>query len=156
MNVYERLTINTALALVAFSFVLTAIFMPSLPDQVPVHFDGSGRPNRIGSRYELIALPVVQLIVVGILWSIRFTHPDHYNLPPAQNAEHRARMVQNTRSMMATLSLIVSTFMTWLSYSILRVGQGGSMVSAWLPVGLLLISVLATAGIFTFRTHQMR
>ena len=156
MNSYERLTINAALTLVGLSFVLAAVFIPSLPDQVAVHFDGSGRPDRVGSRYELIALPILQSIVVGIFWAIRFTHPDFYNFPPARNAEHRARMVQNTRSMMATLSLVVSAFMTWLGYSLLRVGQGGLMGSAWLPVSLLLIGVLATGALFSYRTHQMR
>ena len=40
--------------------VLSTVFMLFiLPDTVPVHFDISGAPDRWGSKFELLILPVV-------------------------------------------------------------------------------------------------
>ena len=51
------------LALVAV--IGTAAVLPFLPETVPVHFDAAWNPDRWGSRWELLLLPVILLILAA-------------------------------------------------------------------------------------------
>lgn len=42
----------------------TGILMKILPDRMPMHFDPQGRPDRYGSKYELIIIVVLSLLVL--------------------------------------------------------------------------------------------
>jgi hypothetical protein len=53
------LSINLAL----FGYI--AIRFPGLDFQLPLHFNSLGQPDRIGTKMELFALPIIGLIVLG-------------------------------------------------------------------------------------------
>lgn len=38
----------------------------AIPDPLPLHFDASGLPDRIGSKSDILALPSIGLIVFGM------------------------------------------------------------------------------------------
>ena len=42
-----------------FTVLSTVIMLFVLPDTVPVHFDITGAPDRWGSKFELLILPLV-------------------------------------------------------------------------------------------------
>ncbi len=50
-------------------FVYLVVVWPSLPSQVPMHFDLHGNPDRIGSKNELI---IVLLIITVISMAISY------------------------------------------------------------------------------------
>ena len=53
--------INLILLIVAFA--MTAIALSVLPDIVGVHFDIHGNPDRFGSKYELLILPLAVFVM---------------------------------------------------------------------------------------------
>ena len=52
------------LGLALFGFL--AFRFPSLPEQVVLHFDASGQPDRVGPRQGLFLLPLIGLVTWGI------------------------------------------------------------------------------------------
>lgn len=57
--------------ILAVPFIYLAIVWPGLPAQVPMHFDGEGKPNGYGSPGEfLFGLVLVLLICAGTIWLI--------------------------------------------------------------------------------------
>ncbi len=46
--------------------VITAAVLPIMPEQVPMHYNIEGAVDRMGSRYELLLLPVLVLLVVAV------------------------------------------------------------------------------------------
>lgn len=61
----ERLLLALMLGLPLLSLAAYVVVLPWLPEQVPVHFDLAGRPDRYGSPLELLALPLVGLGLAG-------------------------------------------------------------------------------------------
>ena len=57
------------LALVLLSVVVTVIFISMMPDQVPVHYNGAGQVDRIGSKYENLIFPGT-MIFMGIVFLV--------------------------------------------------------------------------------------
>jgi hypothetical protein len=53
------------LVLLVIVWVITARF-DALPDQLAVHFDASGRPNQIASKYDLLRLALFGLFVLAL------------------------------------------------------------------------------------------
>src|SRR5438270_365372 len=68
--------VGTLLLLVVVA-VITARF-DALPDQLAVHFDASGRPNQIASKFDLLRLPLSGLFLMVLNWLLGvWLHPRH-------------------------------------------------------------------------------
>jgi hypothetical protein len=53
-----------------------ALRFDALPDQIALHFDASGRPNQIASKYDLLRLPFLGLVALVLDWLIGvWVHP---------------------------------------------------------------------------------
>lgn len=52
-------------ALVLLAVVVSVIFISMMPDQVPMHYNGAGQVDRMGSKYENLIFPGA-MIFVGI------------------------------------------------------------------------------------------
>ena len=50
-------------ALVLLAVVVSVIFISMMPDQVPMHYNGTGQVDRMGSKYENLILPGVMVIM---------------------------------------------------------------------------------------------
>lgn len=62
-NKYRILT-----ALMILPYVVTGIFLIFLPDQIPMHYNAQGEVNRIGSKYEMLLLPVLFSLIGGFMY----------------------------------------------------------------------------------------
>ena len=58
----------TAIAiLIAINLVTSAVLVSLMPDQVPVHFGPGGVVDRMGSKYETLALMAALPLVIGVV-----------------------------------------------------------------------------------------
>jgi uncharacterized membrane protein len=76
----RRLNVVLVLALAGF----TAWGYNRLPAQIPVHFDITGTPDRMGSRISFLILPCVGIATIAVLYVVtRFAvrNPRLINLP---------------------------------------------------------------------------
>ena len=48
----------------ALTMISSIITFTMLPETIPVHFDFYGNPDRYGSRFEMLLLPVILVIVI--------------------------------------------------------------------------------------------
>lgn len=69
----ERVLLGVAVGMPLLSLAALLVLLPSLPDQVPLHFDAAGEADRYGSPLELLTLPLMGLGLTVLLWgSSRF------------------------------------------------------------------------------------
>ena len=45
---------------------ITAAVMPFMPEMVPVHYNIDGSVDRMGSRYELLLMPLLIILIVAV------------------------------------------------------------------------------------------
>lgn len=55
-------------ALLILSYVITGIFLTFLPERIPMHYNAKGEINRIGSKYEMLLLPVLFSVLGGVMF----------------------------------------------------------------------------------------
>lgn len=59
-------------ALVLLGFLTAGVFLTVAPEQIPVHFDLSGRIDRWGSKYEFLVMPVINVLFAAFMaWVAR-------------------------------------------------------------------------------------
>ena len=46
--------------------VITAAVLPFMPERVPMHYDIEGNVDRMGSRYELLLMPLLIIVIVAV------------------------------------------------------------------------------------------
>ncbi len=91
--------------LVSWFFTLAAL--ASLPERVPIHWNLAGEADRWGSKYELLFLPVLQLLLAGflLLWP---------RLDPARKGPWRAwPAVVAATAWVLTLTQLAILYLTW-------------------------------------------
>ncbi len=68
------------IVLLILPFIALAVALPSLPAQVPMHFDSHGNVNRYGSPFELLILPGINVLVAILLYFIPRIDPMRANI----------------------------------------------------------------------------
>lgn len=125
--------------------VLAAAVLPLLPETVPVHFDAAWNPDRWGSRWELLLLPGVLLLLAGVFTLVMNTWEK--KAEGAEEDKARAGALTNRKAAgiagISTVSVLMLVF-AWILLRIHRAAaSGGEAVGSALDrLPFLLMGIL--------------
>jgi uncharacterized membrane protein len=118
-----------------FHIVLIARAWAILPSTIPVHYGFSGQPDAWGGKAELLALPVVSvLLYLGLTWLARYPHKLNYPWTITErNAEQQYRLA---KSLVGAVKALLIWLFTAISWQTIRVatGQAGGLGGAFVVV----------------------
>lgn len=80
---------------------ITAAVLPMMPEKVPVHYNINGNVDRVGSRAELLLLPVILLAVAAV----SALAMKHYEKRAESADESEARSARANRKALGVISL---------------------------------------------------
>ncbi len=109
------------------SLALTAAGLPFLPETVPVHFNASWQPDRWGSRYELLLLPVLLFLLSGVWMLILIS----FEKKAADTEDEKVRADALTNAKAAgiagiSVNAVLLLIQLWLFLLIYRMSVSGS------------------------------
>lgn len=140
-----------------------------VPPEVPVHFDGSGRPDRWGSPETLYLLPGIATALTALLLGIGASLPglaraggDWINLPKkkvfvALPVEARVRVVAPLGAMLGWVALGAGFLFLWILEESGRIAIAGRFSDAtlpWTPMTLPIVVILGLVGGFWVRVAR--
>ncbi|WP_284652125.1 DUF1648 domain-containing protein [Flavobacterium terrisoli] len=110
------------LVLLGFWFFMLSHYT-QLPDIIPTHFGGGGKPDGYGSKWTIIMLPIVgTLLYTGLTIVSRFPHKFNYTATITQaNAEKQYSIMVRMIRVMKTMVLL--TFFV-LDYQTTQIALG--------------------------------
>jgi len=114
------------IALIAL--VGTAAALPFLPQTVPVHFDAAWNPDRWGSRWELLLLPAV-LVVLAAAWRPLLAAVEK-KAAGAEEEKAGASARTNAKAIGisgAALAAMLTLVQAWLLLRVFRAASGGTV-----------------------------
>jgi len=133
------------LALLSSYFILW-FYWSSLPDSIPVHFNFTGEPDRIGSRSELLEF---QFLIAGVymLLTVVSRFPRWYRYPCKITVENAARQYSIARSFFLWLKGLTTCYMAYTTWRIIQItlGRAGSLGFFYSPILLTLLFILIVA-----------
>lgn len=133
--------ILNVLGMTAFigSLIYLLIVWPSLPGEVPAHYNGVGEVDRWGSKWEIIIMPMIGLMMwIGLTILERYPHVYNYTNITEENV--RAQYL-NGRMMINVLKNVMIGIFAYLNWKDIQIALGyQDTLGVWfLPIFLLLI-----------------
>ena len=129
--------LNYALCLVAL--VSTVVALPYLPESVPMHFDINGAVDRYGSKYEMLFIPAI-LILLNVLSEFGLLRVSRNGRDP----ESRAVKSDSANAKVASLSTTVISFvMVILNFALIYVAHSSADNLGELPFDFSGLSAVA-------------
>ncbi len=129
------------LALVCL-WLFVLINYSSLPDVIPVHFDGAGKVNGSGSRATILVFPIVaSILLVSFTWLNK--HPHIFNYPKAITPSNIVQQYTNATRMVRYFKFAIAFAFLLIAYLILEMIKAKSdSIGIWvLPMVLGLIFI---------------
>ncbi|MEN2434438.1 DUF1648 domain-containing protein [Weeksellaceae bacterium A-14] len=128
------------LVLVAL-WVYTGVRFPSLPQEIPVHFDFHGNPDNYGSRNMIWIEPVVATLLFLLLQYVsKNVQSPLLNIPQSLRENKWLAEV-----FVMGMSVVVSVLFLVIGYGSIQVSSGQSATLSYLPlilVGLMFVYML--------------
>lgn len=103
-KIMERVNLTLFLCFL-LSFGVAMVF---LPERIPMHFNAAGDITREGSKYELIIVLVLEIIINGIL-ALVTRYPSIWNTPCTVNKENQEMAYQLTKDLLLWLQVCMQT-----------------------------------------------
>lgn len=129
--------LNYALCLVAL--VSTVVALPYLPDSVPMHFDINGAVDRYSSKYEMLFIPAI-LILLNVLSEFGLLRVSRTGRDP----ESRAVKSDSANAKVASLSTTVISFvMVILNFALIYIAHSSADNLGELPFDFSGLSAVA-------------
>ena len=145
------------LALIIAQWILPLSAMSSLPDQVPVHFDLAGNPDRFASKtsWEMWFGSIIGTFL-GALVIVLMRFPGAYNVPrkaeiAALPTTQRERIHDLMREMLLAIFTIVQVLVLALVATIFALASATTMKMPWVLIVAFMAAPLAVGIIYLVR-----
>ena len=113
-TLYHRIAGIVAPVIYAALFLFVALRWRSLPERIPTHYDFAGNVTGWGSRWMLVIMPAIGLLVdIAMAVSLRF--PQSWNTGVKITVRNRTRVVRIVRDLIADLRLTIALIMCVLT-----------------------------------------
>lgn len=104
-NYSKWLQYGSAGILILFWF-LTLVLIRTFPDEIPVHFNLSGVPDKYGSKSTAYWLPIIATFVYFFLMIIN-RHPDKFNYPFSITKNTASKHYQLAQNLIRWMQIII-------------------------------------------------
>lgn len=106
-----------------------------IPDKIPGHYNAAGVVDRWGSKGEILAMPIVMVILYALLSIIAF-FPSIWNAPVKITEENKEFVYSNLKSMLILMKMELIIAFSYISYCNIRVRELGIW---FLPLELIIV-----------------
>ncbi len=132
---YDILVEIVCLILLIGVLIYLVLNWNSIPERIPGHYNAMGEIDRMGSKKELLVLPIISwLMYLGMTVLERF--PQIWNTGVTVTAENKERVYRVLKNMLSTMKLIMVAVFVYLT---INSSQAISLSVWFLPVFITLM-----------------
>ncbi len=123
-------------------WVITLINYSSLPETIPIHFNGAGEADGFGGKATILTLPIVATILF-ISMSILNKYPQIFNYPTTITDENALAQYTGATRLIRSIKLIIVLIFAVISYKTIQTATNkADGLGLWfLPTILALIFI---------------
>ncbi|MCM4159143.1 DUF1648 domain-containing protein [Antarcticibacterium flavum] len=129
----------------ALIWILTFSNYSTLPEIIPVHYNGAGEADRFGNKTQILILPIVSTVLfMGLTYLNRFPHI--FNYPTELTKENALHQYNNATRMIRFLKLAIIIIFGLIVFKTIQNAHGNvEGLGIWflpLTIGLILIPMI--------------
>ena len=126
------------------TLLFSALMMFVLPNDavVPVHFDINGNPDRFGSKYEMLIMPLIFIVTVVLMDCLikKYKNQSEHEIDEKKKAEFlsNANVMNITEGILSIFFFAITTMTCYIVYSTTFPNLGLPEISVINVIGVLL------------------
>lgn len=126
-----------------------------IPENVPLHFNGAGEVDRLGSKFELIILPFIGLFIF-VLMNLLERAPHMHNYPSRINESNVEQFYLHSRKLLNVIKNLCLIMFAYLTVQIGRISleEIPSLGIGFLPI--ILIILFGTIGVGLYKQSKIK
>ena len=136
-------------------WVMTIVSFSTLPENIPIHYNGLGEVDNYGGKASIFLLPIIGTFLFTIL-TVLNKNPENFNYNVEINEENAEKQYTNSTKMMRLMKLIVVFIFLMIDYLTIQTSKGNSEgLGKWflpLTFGLIFIPM----GYFAYKSHKFK
>jgi uncharacterized membrane protein len=126
-------------------WIFTLINFTNVPDTIPIHFNFAGEADNFGSKYNIIALPMVATtLFIGLTVLNKFPHA--FNYPTPITTDNAIKLYTNATRLIRMLKLIIVIVFGLIAIqTISAVTEKTNSLGTWflpLSMGMIFVPIL--------------
>ncbi|MGE7024314.1 DUF1648 domain-containing protein [Solibacillus cecembensis] len=137
----ERIANSIGYTSLAAMVIFLLFKWSSLPAEVPAHFNAVGEVDRWGSKYELLILPVIAILLTFFMELIE-RYPHVHNYPERLCEANVHAFYLNSRQMLNYMKNIINLLFAFLVYESIGISFGDDS-SLGFSFAIILIALFA-------------
>lgn len=114
-TVFQKVLEVISIAILIIFILYIVGIWGSLPDKIPGHYSASGIVDRWGSKYELLFLPIVAVVMYTGLTAIEF-FPKTWNVPDSKREENKISVYAIMKTMLIGIKIEILVTFFFISY----------------------------------------
>jgi len=134
-NIYDIFVEMVCLILLIGVLAYLFLNWSSVPDKIPGHYNVMGKIDRMGSKKELVILPIIGWLMYLVMTVIG-KFPQIWNTGVTVTEENKERVYRITKNLLNTVKLIMVAVFVYLT---INSSQAISLTVWFLPVFLILL-----------------
>lgn len=147
------ITLSTIILLLQWIYVIKSMYI--LPNIIPTHFGFSGTPDSFGSKFTLLALPII-LTIFYIAFSLLSRIPQFYNYSVSITKENAESQYKNSRTMIWCFLAEMSIFFFFTTIQTVRISLNKVSTLGNYAVLIFLIAIFSTLGYFIYKIIKFK
>ncbi|MCI1696701.1 DUF1648 domain-containing protein [Aneurinibacillus aneurinilyticus] len=137
-----------SIAILAGTFIYLYFVWPTLPERIPIHFNGLGEVDGWGSKSSLFMLPIISVVLyVGL--TILGYYPHTFNYLREITEENAYRQYVIARMMISWMKIEIMVLLSYIEWQVVF-GNMKGLGGGFLPV--ILIVFLGTIMFYAVRS----
>ena len=140
---------------IAGLWIMTIGSFDSLPEQIPIHYNGLGEVDNYGKKVSIFILPIIGTCLFLFL-TILSKNPKNFNYYKPLTQENAAQQYSNSIQMIRYLKLTITLVLLIIVFQTIQIAQNKSEgFSIWflpLILGLIFIPI----AYFGYKSHQLK
>lgn len=100
--------------ILASTMLCLIITWSKIPDTIPMHYDSAGNIDRLGSKLEILVLPIIILIVYTFITIIE-KFPEAWNTGVKVTEENKERVYSTLLHLISTIKFIMVGMVAYLT-----------------------------------------
>lgn len=134
----ELILNGLGIAALTGSLIYLLLVWPTLPGEVPAHYNGIGEVDRWGSKWEIITLPMVGLLMlIGLTILERYPHLYNYTNVTEENVRVQYLNGRMMINVLKNIMVVIFAYLNWKNVQI-ALGYQDSLGLWFLPMFLVL------------------
>jgi uncharacterized membrane protein len=139
--------IGLLLLIAMFAFV--CIQWNQLPLQIPVHYNATGEIDSLGSKTEILIMPVIGIFLYVLLTVVAF-FPQIWNVPVRITKENKEAVYQHTMNLIILLKIEMLAMFFYITYYMATMQP---LPITFIPI--LMIILFGTIIFYILRTSRL-